>query len=150
MIGIGGERLLVPDLRLIVIAKLAVGVADVVCDVRMLVLAERMHRGDAAFVIAGEDCLARGAIAAQELLVNELLLLLLDRLVVFLFLFAVIGRRRRFGAHGVNRDRLDADGGDEQGGSGEHGGAANRFVQGHGVQGPLLGGVGQGYVEFRS
>src|ERR1700761_4776923 len=36
------QRALVPDLRLLVVAKLAIGVADEVGDVRMVVMAERL------------------------------------------------------------------------------------------------------------
>src|SRR5262245_9996583 len=55
VVGIGGERLLVPALRVVVVAKLAVGVADVVRDIGMLVVAERMHCGDAVLVIAAKN-----------------------------------------------------------------------------------------------
>jgi len=89
----------------------------------VLVVAERVHRLDAALVIAGEDLFARGAIVAQEFRIGLLLLLLLDDVVVFLFLLlaAVIGRRLRIvSAHGVDMQRLHADGRRQQSGGGEY------------------------------
>ncbi len=93
--GIGGERVLVPNFRLVVVAHLAVGVADVIGDVRVLVMAERVHRGDAGLVVAVEDHGAGGAVVAQEFLLRQLLLLLLDDVVVLLLflLFIAVGRR---------------------------------------------------------
>ncbi len=73
---------------------LAVGVADIVGDVGVLVMAERVHGGDAGLVIAGEDHLAGGAVVAEEFLLRQLLLLLLDDAAVFLLLLlfaAVVG-----------------------------------------------------------
>ena len=102
---------LVPDLRLVVVAHLAVGVADVVGDVGMLVMAECVHGGDTGLIVAVENKLAGGAIVAQEFLLRELLLLLLDGIVVLLLLFllAVVGGGRIVGTHCKYRHRLDAD-----------------------------------------
>ena len=41
MVGIGGERLLVPELGVVVAAELAAGIADEIGDVRMVVVVER-------------------------------------------------------------------------------------------------------------
>src|SRR6185437_3705619 len=98
VVGVGGERLLVPELGVVVVAELAMRVADVVRDVRMLVVAERVHRGDAVLVTAAENQKSRRAVVVQKFLLRELSLLLFDHIVLLLFLFlaaAVVGRRRR-------------------------------------------------------
>ena len=48
---IGGERLLVPDLRILGAAELAAGEADQVRDIGMLVAAERTQRHDRLRII---------------------------------------------------------------------------------------------------
>src|SRR6476659_11392212 len=55
VIGVGGERLLVPELRIVVVAQLAMRVSDVVRELGMLVVAECVHRGDAVLVVAAEN-----------------------------------------------------------------------------------------------
>src|SRR6185369_17118889 len=118
----------------LVVAHLAVGVADVIGDIGMLIVAKRMHRGDAGFVLAVENELTSLAIVAQEFFLGLLLLLLLDDAAVLLFLFllaAVVGRGRTVSAHCIDGYRLHADGGHEQRGGGEHAGAAKGLDQGH-------------------
>jgi hypothetical protein len=139
VVGIGCERLFVPDLGLIVVAHPAERVADIVGDVGVLVMAERMQGGDPSLVVAGEDQLAGGAVVAEEFLLRQLLLLLLDHVaLLFLLLAVVIGRRvRRVGAHGMDGDRLDAHGGYEQGGGGEKADVAQRLGRGHGETSPV-------------
>src|SRR5690242_2678998 len=111
MVGIGGERLLVPDLRILVVAHLAVGIADVVGDIGMLVMADRVHRRDTFLVMAIDDQGAGGAIFAQEFRIRFLLMLLLfDRVLGLLLALRGrgIGRRRRIvGAHGIDGPRAD-------------------------------------------
>jgi ferredoxin len=134
VVGIGGERLVVPFLRLVVVAELAVGIADVIGDVGVLVLAKRMHGGDAAFVVAGQDLGAGGAVAAQELLVSLLMLLLFGGVAAFLLFLAlsVVARRRAIGAHRVDDHRLERDSGHQQSCGGEHAETAERWGGGHG------------------
>ena len=131
MVGVGFERGFVPDLRILEVAELAVGVADVIGDVGMRVAAERMHGGDAALIIAGEDQLPGGAIVTQKFRVGLLLLLLLDKAAVLFFLLAVVRRRRVVGAHGVHGDRLETDGGRKQCGGGENADAAKCLREDH-------------------
>ena len=90
MVRVGLQRGFVPELRLLVVAHLAVGVADVVGDIGMLVVAKRVHRGDAGFVLAVENQLTSLAIVAQEFFLGLLLLLLLDDAAVLLFLFLLL------------------------------------------------------------
>src|SRR6516165_5276864 len=116
MVGIRGQGLFVPDLRIVVIAKLAVGVAYVVGDVGMLVMPQRMHGRDATGVIAVENHGSSGAVVAQEFVLGQLLLLLFNKVVVlFLFLLvATVSWWWTVGAH--RRKRFHADGGDYQSG----------------------------------
>src|SRR5262249_61648765 len=51
----GGERLLVPDLGVAIAAKLAAGIADIVGDIRMLVVAKRAERDDRGLVLVALD-----------------------------------------------------------------------------------------------
>src|SRR5262245_10498564 len=114
MVRVSLQRGLVPYLRLLVVAHLAVSVADVIGDVGMFIITKCVHRGDAGFVLAVENELTCLAIIAQEFL---LLLLLLDDTIVLLLLFllvAVVGRRRTVSAHCIDGPRLHADGGHEQ------------------------------------
>src|SRR5262245_13920214 len=134
MVRVGLQRGLVPDLRLLVVAHLAVGVADVVGDIGMLIVAKCMHRGYAGFVLAVENKLTCLAIVAQEFLLGLLLLLLLNDTVVLLFLFllvAVVGRGRTVSAHCIDGHRFHADGGHEQRSGGKHTDAAKGMDQGH-------------------
>src|SRR6187401_823308 len=59
VIWIGGQRLGVPGPRLIEIAELGVGKSDRAGDVRMIVIAERLHGRDAGFIFSGENERAR-------------------------------------------------------------------------------------------
>ena len=135
MVGIGLERRLVPELGLVVPAQLAVGVADIIGDVGMLVMAERVHGGDAGVVPSGQDQFTGGAVVAQEFRLlfsqSELLLLLLDGAAFLVLLLAVVGRRRVVGAHRVQR--LGADGGHQKRGNGKHGEMTQHFNQGRGL-----------------
>src|SRR5689334_17202522 len=131
VVGIGGERLLVPDFRVFILAELAVGVADVIGDIGMLVVADGVHGGDAALIVADENHFARGAIVAQKLCGGLRGGGLLDHAgFLFLLLAAVVGRDRWVvGAHGV--EWLHADCADEQGGGGENADRAERAGRGH-------------------
>src|SRR3981189_1015912 len=51
MVRIGFQRALVPDLRELVVAELAIGIADQVGDVRVIVLAERLQLLDGVSII---------------------------------------------------------------------------------------------------
>src|SRR5262245_37618717 len=51
MVRVRLQRALVPDLRLLVVAELAVGVADQVGDIGIVVMVERPELADRAFVI---------------------------------------------------------------------------------------------------
>src|SRR5262249_2245338 len=84
VIRIDRQRLFVPDLGKVVVAELAVGVADVVGDFCAVVVAERLEGGDAFLIFAVEHQRAGGAVT-----VDELLLLKLGAL-VFLFLLAAL------------------------------------------------------------
>ena len=69
MVGIGGERVLVPVFGVVVAAELAAGVADERGDVGMFVMADRVQRRDAAFVIAAViDQGVGGMVAGEEIL----------------------------------------------------------------------------------
>ena len=60
----------------------------------MLVVAERVHGGDAVLVIAAENQRSRLAVVVQKFLLRDLPLLLFDHAVLLLFLFlaaAVVG-----------------------------------------------------------
>ena len=59
VIWIGGQCLGVPGPRLIEIAELGVGKSDRAGDIRMIVVAERLHGFDAGLIFAGENERAR-------------------------------------------------------------------------------------------
>src|SRR5476649_2827048 len=64
MVRIGLQRALVPDLRELVVAELAIGIADQIGDVRMIVVAERLELLDGAgIIVAVVDRLIGGAVA---------------------------------------------------------------------------------------
>src|SRR5262245_51910030 len=98
VIRVGGERLLVPELRILVAAKLAAGIADEVGDLRIVVMAERVHGGNAGFVLAAHDQGARMLIAFAQLLLRSLLLLVLLLALLGLALLAALIRARRWKA----------------------------------------------------
>ncbi|KIT81867.1 hypothetical protein QT20_00120, partial [Staphylococcus aureus] len=103
------QRALVPDLRDLVVAELAIGVADQIGDVGTVVLAERLELLDrGGIVVLVVDRGVGGVIAGQELLiVDRGALVLLGRL---LALAAVGGRRRGIvAARGVGRDHRPGD-----------------------------------------
>src|SRR2546430_615450 len=52
---LGGERLLVPVFGVVVAAELAAGEADIVRDVRMVVVTERAERDDGGLVLLALD-----------------------------------------------------------------------------------------------
>src|SRR4030095_15449686 len=92
MVRIGLERALVPDLRQLVVAELAIGVADQIRDIGAVFMAERLQLLDGGSkIVAVVDRGIGGAIAGSEAL-------LLDgrRLLAFLLslLAAVAGRLR--------------------------------------------------------
>src|SRR5215468_10523539 len=67
MVGIGLERALVPDLRQFVVAELAVGIADQICDIGAFVMAERLQLLDRACkILPVVDRGIGGAIAGEE------------------------------------------------------------------------------------
>src|SRR5262249_48363659 len=73
VIRIGGERLLVPDLGVFGAAELARGEADQIGDVRMLVMAKRLQRNDAASIILRViDQRIGFLVAVEELIVGFL------------------------------------------------------------------------------
>src|ERR1700722_20447994 len=51
VVRVGLQRALVPDLRDLVVAELAVGVADQVCDIGVVVVAERLQLLDSTGII---------------------------------------------------------------------------------------------------
>src|SRR5581483_1224689 len=61
VIGIGGERPGIPGARFVETAEPGIGKADGAGNVGMIVVAERLHRGDAGFVFARKDERARRA-----------------------------------------------------------------------------------------
>ena len=89
---IAGQRLLVPDLRLVILAELAVRIAEIIGDVGMLVAAELMEGGDAFFISSVEHHRARGLVAVDELLFRFLFFLFL---LVVGFLLVGLGVRFR-------------------------------------------------------
>src|SRR3954464_1237554 len=102
VVRIGLERALVPDLRNLVVAELAIGVADQVGDGGCVVTAERLELSDRrAVVVAVVDRGIGGAIAVGESG-------LLDARTGFGFLFLLVRRRRRIV---VGRGVDDADDG---------------------------------------
>src|SRR5215468_6670928 len=118
MVRIGLERALVPDLRQLVVAELAIGVADQIRDIGAIFMAERLQLLDGGSkIVAVVDRGIGGAIAGGEALLldsRRLLALLLAALA------AVAGRGRRRGriaaAGGKSRERWRAqeDCGDHQ------------------------------------
>src|SRR5262249_40639120 len=77
VVGIGRERLLVPVLGIVVAAELAAGIADEVRDLRIVVVADGVHGGDAALVLATQDQRPGVLILLAQLLEFALVLLLL-------------------------------------------------------------------------
>src|SRR5581483_7035289 len=91
VVGVGLQRALVPDLRELVVAELAVGVADQIGDRRGVVVAERLELIDRArIVVAVVDRGVGGAIA-----VGELRIFLARTGIARFFLLAGLGRGRR-------------------------------------------------------
>src|SRR5271155_3472320 len=69
VIGVGGERLVVPVFGVVVTAKFSAGVADYRRHIRVVVIAHRAQRGDAALVVAlVVDERVSGVVAGQEIL----------------------------------------------------------------------------------
>src|SRR6516162_2145662 len=67
MVRIGFERALVPNLRLLVVAELAIGIADQVRHIRVIVVAKRLELVDRrGIVVAVIDRLIGCAVAAYE------------------------------------------------------------------------------------
>src|ERR1700712_1021725 len=67
MVGIGLQRALVPHLRKLVVAEFAIGIADQVGDVRVVVVAERLKLLDRRIiVVAVIDRRIGGAIAPRK------------------------------------------------------------------------------------
>src|SRR3954465_5494152 len=66
MLGICGKRLLVPELRIVVAAKLAAGVADVISDVRVVVPFQRPQAGDPGFVFAAFNQIVSMPVAIEK------------------------------------------------------------------------------------
>src|ERR1700680_2330670 len=90
MVRIGLERALVPDLRHLVVAELAIGVADQIGDVGAVVLAERLQLLDGrAIVVAVVDRGIGLVITLKELRIVD------ARTLVVLLLFLLGVRRRR-------------------------------------------------------
>src|SRR6476620_1399391 len=97
VVRIGFQRALVPDLRKLVVAKLAIGVADQIGDVRMIVVAERLELIDrGGIVIAIVNRRVSGAITLAERGVVEqgLLAGLLDPVGGLCSRLPRVGRRR--------------------------------------------------------
>src|SRR5262245_405284 len=135
VLGIGGERAFVPNLGVVVAAELAARIADQVGDVRVVVVAKRLQRGDTRHVIVLlVDDGMRGLVAVDELLLRLLLLLLGGLLLAgFLGRLVSVGRGLRAGRWrvAVNRARpIGACYGEREGGAGDQGGQTKR---GHGV-----------------
>src|SRR5712672_2811351 len=51
MVGVSPERALVPDLRQLVVAELAIGIADQIGDVRVIVMTERLELDNSVSII---------------------------------------------------------------------------------------------------
>src|SRR6266702_4300575 len=82
VVRIGLQRALVPDLRLLVVAELAIGVADEIGDVRMVVMAERLQLLDRGHIVVTlVDGVVGSAIAGRECRIAD------AGLVVWLFAF---------------------------------------------------------------
>src|SRR5262245_62317046 len=71
MVRVGGERLLVPELRVLVAAELAAGVTDEIGDLGIVVVVQRPHGGDAGLVLAFLDQRARLVVALAQLLLRS-------------------------------------------------------------------------------
>src|SRR5205807_1466700 len=70
VLGIDGERLFVPDAGKLVVAELAVGIADIVGDLGALRPIERLERRDALFILSVEDERPGGMVAVDEFLLR--------------------------------------------------------------------------------
>src|ERR1700733_15509430 len=67
VVGVGSERALIPDLRKLVVAELAIGIADQVGDVGAIVLSQRFQLIDSGGVIVlVVDRGVSGVVAGQE------------------------------------------------------------------------------------
>src|SRR5580692_9671227 len=89
MVGIGGQRLVVPVFGVVIAAELAAGVADQRRHVGVVVVAHRAQRGDAAGIIA--------LVVNQRIGLVPAAVEVLERAVVLRFLFLRFGlllRRR--------------------------------------------------------
>src|SRR5262245_36564735 len=84
---VGGERLFVPDLGVAIAAKLAAGIADIVGNVRMLVVAERAERDCRGLVLVALDQAIGVTVALAEI---PLALLLAFRLLVLLVALGLV------------------------------------------------------------
>src|SRR4051794_26702789 len=73
MLGICGERLLVPELCILIAAELAAGIADVIGHVRMVVPFQRPQRGNARFVFAALNQIVSMPIAIEKVSLTLLL-----------------------------------------------------------------------------
>src|SRR3954454_3081543 len=127
MVRIGLQRALVPHLRKLVVAEFAIGIADQVGDVGVLVVAKRLKLLDRRIIvvavidrrIGGAIAPRKGGIVEQRLLPGRLLL----GYAFGLASFAVWRRRRGRGAHVVfSRPSAAASGGKHRndGGRSDH------------------------------
>src|SRR5262249_51705506 len=82
---------LVPVFRILVAAELAAGIADEVGDLRIVVIAERMHGGDPGLVLSAHDQRAGVLVLLAQL---ALLLLLFLRSLLLLVLLPLLRPRR--------------------------------------------------------
>src|SRR6185369_7246416 len=97
VLGIGGQRALVPDFGVVVAAELAARIADQIGDVRVFVVAKRLQRGDTRHVVVLlVDDGMRGLVAVDELLLR-LLFLFFGGLLLAGFFRGLIGARRGLG-----------------------------------------------------
>src|SRR5262245_40894895 len=104
VVGIGFQRALVPDLRDLVVAELAVGIADQVGDCGAVVALQRLELRDGGSVFAAAvDRIISGAIAGRESLFA------IGTQLSLLALLAVVGGFRLVG-RGIDR-RHDGAGG---------------------------------------
>ena len=72
MVRVRRECLIVPDFREVIIGKLAISVADVVCDVRVVIMAESSKRDDCLGVLAIKHKISRRMVTAHKLLIFPL------------------------------------------------------------------------------
>src|SRR4051794_6318415 len=106
VVGIGLQRALVPDLRNLVVAELAIGIADQVGDGGGVVAMQRLELIDGGSVFAAVvDRRIGGAIARRE---SGLFAAGTDHFAL-LFLLAAVGRRRIAVRRGIDR-RHDGSG----------------------------------------